>query len=128
MKIHVHQYYTFIRYAFFGSLGVLSDFILYSFLIIWSVNYQEANAYGYMLGTMISFILNRRYTFKIKDKVLQRLFKFGLVAMTGYLISALFLFLLVSKFDPIISKLATLIVVVFIQFTLNKKFTFKKEC
>ena len=128
MKIHVHQYSTFIRYAFFGSLGVLSDFILYSFLIIWSVNYQEANAYGYMLGTMISFILNRRYTFKIKDKVLQRLFKFGLVAMMGYLISALFLFLLVSKFDPIISKLATLIVVVFIQFTLNKKFTFKKEC
>jgi putative flippase GtrA len=92
-----------------------------------SINYQEANAWGYFLGTMISFILNRKYTFKIKDKVMRRFIKFWLVAMTGYLTSVLLLFLLVPMFDSIISKLVTLTAVVFIQFTLNKKFTFKKE-
>jgi|SaaInlStandDraft_4_1057021.scaffolds.fasta_scaffold127760_2 putative flippase GtrA len=127
MKTYIYQYIDFIKYIFFGGFGVLSDLILYSFLIMQSINYQEANAWGYFLGTMISFILNRKYTFKIKDKVMRRFIKFWLVAMTGYLTSVLLLFLLVPMFDSIISKLVTLTAVVFIQFTLNKKFTFKKE-
>jgi putative flippase GtrA len=127
MKTYIYQHIYFIKYIFFGGFGVLSDLILYSFLIMQSINYQEANAWGYFLGTMISFILNRKYTFKIKDRVVRRFIKFWLVAMTGYLTSVFLLFLLVPMFDSIISKLVTLIAVVFIQFTLNKKFTFKKE-
>ena len=62
-----------VSYAFFGGIGVLSDLSLYSILIYLSINYQIANAIGYATGTFLSFILNRSYTFKVKDKVFIRL-------------------------------------------------------
>lgn len=117
-----------ISYAFFGGMGVLSDLGLYTILIYLSVNYQLANAAGYATGTMISFLLNRHYTFKVKDKVLKRLATFFGVAFIGYVSSAILLYVLVSvlNLDEFLSKLITLFFVLAIQFTLNKKITFKE--
>lgn len=117
-----------ISYAFFGGMGVLLDLGFYTFLIFAEVNYQIANVVGYSAGTLLSFFLNREYTFKIKDKMLKRLFSFFSVAFIGYTFSALLLYVLISVFniDELISKIITLIFVLIIQFTLNKKITFKE--
>lgn len=116
-----------IKYAFCGGFGVLSDILVYSLLIYFVVNYQFANALGYLTGTLISFFLNRQHTFKLKNKVWTRLVKFMLVAFVGYLSSALLLHILIDDvgFDAIIAKLITLLFVLFTQFYLNKQFTFK---
>jgi putative flippase GtrA len=118
-----------IQYSFFGGLGVLSDISIYSFLIYLNINYQFANASGYLVGTIISFFLNRHYTFKLKDKILSRILKFFSVAFAGYLVSVLLLYIFIENLmiDEIISKLLTLFFVLIIQFTLNKKFTFKES-
>ena len=117
-----------ISYAFFGALGVLSDISVYAVLIALNIDYQSANASGYLTGTLISFFLNRHYTFNIKDKIFSRITKFFLVAFIGYIGSTGLLYIFIEKLtiDAILAKLLTLLFVLILQFTLNKKFTFKE--
>lgn len=117
-----------ISYAFFGGMGVLSDIATYTVLVYLGVNYQIANAFGYAIGTLISFFLNRHFTFQVKDKIVKRLATFFGVAFIGYISSAFILYILVKilSMNEIISKFITLFFVLMIQFTLNKKITFKE--
>lgn len=116
-----------IKYAFFGGFGVLVDVLVYSLLVYIEIDYQVANAAGYLFGTMVSFSLNRHHTFKVKNKIWTRFVKFLTVALVGYTFSALLLHLLIESIElnEILSKLITLIFVLVIQFSLNKRFTFK---
>jgi len=118
----------FLSYSFFGGAGVLSDVGLYALLISIGVNYQVANAFGYFVGTLVSFFLNRQYTFKVEDNLYKRLVIFFLVAFLGYLSSVvlLYVFVVIFSIDVIFSKILTLFFVLLIQFTLNKKITFKE--
>lgn len=122
---HNHQ---FIKYAVVGGIGASSDILLYTVLYTFGINYQIANVSGYLLGTLLSFILNRHYTFNVKDDVLKRLITFLSVAFVGYICSALLLYVLVQHFGThaILAKILTLGLVLIIQFTLNKHITFKK--
>lgn len=117
-----------ISYAFLGGMGVLLDIGVYTLLIYFNINYQISNASGYLSGTILSFFLNRHFTFKVKDKILKRLLTFFGVAFIGYIASALLLYILVSVFltNYFIAKIITLFFVLIIQFTLNKKITFKE--
>lgn len=118
----------FISYSVFGGMGVLTDFLIYSTLIMYGVYYQISNVTGYLSGTIVSFVLNRKFTFQIYDFVIKRFFSFISVALVGYLISSFVLYLLIGIFEinKIISKILTLFIVLIIQFTLNQKITFKE--
>ncbi len=118
-----------IKYAFFGGFGVVTDLCMYSVIITLGMNYQLANATGYLAGTLVSFFLNRHFTFKVKDKIIFRMIKFFLVAFTGYLSSAGLLYILIEKMliGEITAKILTLFFVLILQFTLNKKVTFKES-
>lgn len=116
----------FIIYVTIGGMGVLVDFLLYRSLLQQQMFYLTANIISYASGTLISFILNRQYNFKQKEKTLHRLITFYLVAGVGFIISSLLLVLLVDSMHlpPLVAKGATLVVVVVLQFGLNKKLTF----
>ncbi len=105
-----------IKYAFFGSFGVLIDLGLYFLLVSNDVSYQLANFVGYFAGTLTSFFLNRAYTFKVKDKVVQRIIKFFLVAFVGYISSTIVLYAMIElvELDKVLSKLVTLFFVLLI--------------
>jgi putative flippase GtrA len=77
---------------------------------------------------MISFFLNRSYTFKVKDKIFIRMFKFFSVAFVGYISSVALLYILIDvmHMNEIAAKFLTLFFVLLIQYTLNKKITFKE--
>ena len=119
----------FIFYSIFGGMGVLTDFLVYSSFIVLKINYQLANLFGYFCGGVVSYILNLKYNFKVDDQILKRFYKYLIIAIIGYFISVLILYMMVDIYmiDVIISKIITLIFVVLIQFNLNKKYTFKKE-
>ncbi|SDS00971.1 Putative flippase GtrA (transmembrane translocase of bactoprenol-linked glucose) [Halopseudomonas xinjiangensis] len=119
----------FALYCFCGGIGVLSDLSLYYVLLAFGVPYQAANAAGYMMGTLISFILNRRITFGVRDQLLRRLAMFFGVAGVGYLASALMLWVMIDRFhiDAALAKILTLPVVVIIQFSLNRLLTFRQN-
>ena len=89
--------------------------------------YQAANALGYLAGTLASFALNRVVTFKQRDRVGQRLAMFLAVAGLGFAASAALLWGLVdlAGLDARLAKLLTLPVVVVLQYSLNRRFSFR---
>lgn len=117
----------FFVYCMCGGLGVSTDYALYYLCLLGGVWYQYANGLGYLAGTLLSFSLNRIFTFAKRDRVLQRLGMFLTVAAIGFAASALILWLLVdlAGLDARWAKLITLPMVVVLQFGLNSRITFK---
>jgi len=116
----------FLLYCLCGGIGVSTDYAIYYLSYSGGLWYQGANALGYLAGTLMSFTLNRWLTFGMRDRVLQRLALFLAVAAFGFSCSALMLWALVQQLhlDPRLAKLATLPVVVVLQFLLNRRITF----
>jgi len=119
----------FLLYCIIGASGVTLDFGIYSLLVKTRLlDYQAANAVGYSSGTLLSFILNARYNFRVTDKIPLRFISFFSIAFLGWLVSAGLLLLLIGRFgfDKYLSKFATLIVVVLLQYNLNRLLSFRK--
>lgn len=121
----------FLLYCAIGGCGMLVDFTVYSLLLKFSsLDYQVANAVGYASGTALSFLLNVRLNFRVTDKILLRLACFFGVALLGWAASAGVLHLLIGRFHfgKYASKLAALVVVVILQYNLNRRLSFRKAC
>jgi len=120
----------FILYCVIGASGATLDFSIYSLLVkSAALHYQAANAVGYTSGTLLSFFLNAHFNFKTRDWLALRLASFCAVALLGYAASAGTLYLLVARFglDKYLSKLATLAVVVAVQYNLNRLISFRQS-
>jgi len=129
VKIFLLQRKQFLLYCVIGFSGVGLDFGLYSLLIKFKLlDYQAANAVGYASGTLLSFILNARFNFRVADKFALRLLSFFGVAFLGWLTSAALLNLLIGHYgcDQYFAKFATLVVVVLLQYNLNRLLSFRK--
>jgi len=115
-------------YGIIGGFCVLVDFCIYTILCKLDVSYLVSNLIGVHCGIICSFLLNRHYNFKVKDKAKLRFLSFYIVGLTGLAISSGMLYLLIScyHFSEIYAKIPTIIVVALLQFTLNKFITFKK--
>jgi putative flippase GtrA len=119
----------FLLYCLCGGIGVTTDYSIYYVALKFGIWYQSANVFGYVSGTVVSFFLNRIITFSVRDKMAQRLAMFLGVAAVGFSVSALMLWLLVDfiAVDAKIAKLFTLPVVVLLQFSLNRRITFREN-
>jgi len=120
----------FFLYCVIGASGATLDFSIYSLLVgTGLLGVQPANAAGYASGTLLSFFLNAHLNFKTRDWLALRLASFCTVALLGYAASAATLYLLVTRFelDKYLSKLATLAVVVVLQYNLNRLISFRKS-
>jgi len=130
VKNLLRQNWQFLLYCVIGFSGVGLDFGIYSLLVkTGTLNYQAANAVGYASGTLLSFILNAKFNFRVTDKIVLRLLIFFGVAFLSYLVSAATLQLFIGHFafNKYLSKAATLFVVVLLQFNLNRLISFRKS-
>ena len=107
---------------------MLSDFAVFYVITESGVGYQIANFLGYVTGTLVSFSLQRKITFRTQDRTLFRLLLFVSIAGVGYATSVMLLwwFIEVNGFDVQYSKLATLPIVAVLQYLLNRSITFRK--
>ncbi len=129
MRNFLLQKKQFLLYCVIGGCGTLLDFSIYTLLLKFSrLDYQAANAIGYASGTLLSFILNARFNFRVTDKIALRLATFFGVALLGWLASAALLDVLIGHyaFNKYASKFAALIVVVLLQYNLNRLLSFRK--
>ena len=130
MKNFLLQKKQFVVYCLIGMSGTVLDFGIYSLLLnLRLLDYQFANATGYASGTMLSFVLNSRFNFRVTDKIPLRLACFFGVALLGWAVSAGLLHQFVGVYgcNKYLSKLAALVVVVIIQYNLNRRFSFRKS-
>lgn len=118
-----------ILYGIIGSFAAALDFAVFTLLAKYlGVYYLIANCISVLVGITTSFILNRSYNFKVKDKVKRRFAIFLIVGLCGLCLSNLILWLGIDllHIDEIITKLASIILVVGFQFLLNKFVTFRR--
>jgi putative flippase GtrA len=140
IRFYYLRYRNLILYGIIGGISASLDFVIYTLLCHFNLidqagelinvhHYQIANLISVHCGIFCSFLLNRTYNFKIKDKALLRFLSFYVIGLTGWLLSAALLHLMVGikGWDEVYAKLLTIIVVSLAQFLLNKFVTFKKS-
>lgn len=132
MWFYIKKYYKKFRHLIlYGIIGCFSsglDFLLYTlFLSCFGWHYLFSNCISVMAGITTSFTLNRAYNFKVKDKTAKRFAVFLTVGLCGMLLSNAILYVSIDilSMNKIISKLFSIVLVVFLQFLINKYFTFR---
>lgn len=128
IKILYSKFRNLILYGIIGSFTSFLDFCVFTVLSQFiGVYYLLANCISVLVGISTSFVLNRTYNFKVKDKTKQRFITFLTVGLCGLFLSNLILWFGIDKLhlDEIIVKLASIVFVVGFQFLLNKFVTFK---
>ena len=121
------KYRNLILYGIIGGLSVSIDFAVFGLLThFFPEYYLLANIVSVNCGIINSFLMNRHFNFKVKNKSVFRFMVFYIVGMIGLLISSGMLYLMVNMADMnlLVSKVVTIFVVTLFQFTLNKNVTF----
>ncbi len=72
----------------YGAVGVLNTagglLCIYAALYFWGFGDIEANAFGYSAGFLISYTLNRRWTFRHDGPAAESLWRFAAVTAAAY--------------------------------------------
>ena len=121
-------YRELILYAIIGGLSAGLDFGIYYLLTTFlSIYYLVANVISISFGISLSFFLNRKYNFQVTDYLIRRFIVFVSIGLVGMVISSLLLyfFIEVIYLETLVSKLLSIILVVILQFLMNKFITFK---
>lgn len=128
IKTLFKKFHHLVLYGIIGSFSSGLDFLIYTLLVqIVGLQYLVANCISVLGGISTSFYLNRNYNFKVKDHTKRRFSIFLTVGLCGLVMSNLILFLCIDimGMDKLISKLLSIVLVVFFQFLVNKYLTFK---
>lgn len=117
-----------ILYGLIGSFSAGLDFVVF-----WCLSQGAklpvlaANSISVLVGITVSFCLNRTFNFKVKDRTARRFLIFLSVGLAGLCLSNLILWVGVGplQLPKVVSKLLSIVLVVFFQFLLNKYVTFR---
>ncbi len=118
-----------ILYGIIGCLSSGLDFVAYTLLVkVCDWHYIVANCVSVLIGITTSFTLNRKYNFKVTDNTMRRFAIFLTVGLSGMALSNVILWLCIDvlSLGEILSKLLSIVLVVFFQFLLNKYITFRQ--
>ena len=118
-----------ILYGIIGSSSALFDFLIFTLLTeVFGVYYLVANCISVTCGLTNSFILNRKYNFKVTDKTLKRAVMFFAVGYCGLALNSTLLYVFVNfaHFATPVAKLCAMAIEVLLQFIVNSFVTFKK--
>ena len=128
VKTLYKKFHHLVLYGIIGSFSSGLDFLIYTLLVqLVGLQYLVANCISVIAGISTSFYLNRNYNFKVKDHTKRRFSIFLTVGLCGLVMSNLILYLCIDYLgmDKLISKLLSIVLVVFFQFLVNKYLTFK---
>ena len=128
VKTLYKKFHHLVLYGIIGSFSFVLDFLIYTLLVqLVGLQYLVANCISVVAGISTSFYLNRNYNFKVKDHTKRRFSIFLTVGLCGLVMSNLILYLCIDNLgmDKLISKLLSIVLVVFFQFLVNKYLTFK---
>jgi putative flippase GtrA len=116
-----------LSYTLIGGSGVALDLVV--FLLLHNtagMDEQFANAISTTLGIANNFVLNARFTFERRDRLVVRFLRFYAVGLTGIALTNL-LFLAFTDglgIDANLIKAGSLPLVLALQFVLNRKWSF----
>ncbi len=115
-------------YGLIGASGVGIDYGLYTALISFTgIGFRAANLISVTIAIGNNFYWNIRHNFKLKDKPLLRGLLFFTVGFVGLFVSDQLLVALIEfgKVDAVPAKALVIPAVIFLQYILNRTFTFR---
>ena len=112
-----------VSYALLGCVAAGVDILVYEGLAdALGVNPLVSNVVSASVGITISFFLNRRFTFKVKDRPGRRYLTFFAIGLTGMCVQELLIWVALTFFAAthLIAKLVAVMTAGLMQFILNK--------
>ena len=125
IKINLFDVRTY-KWIMVGFLSFVADYTLYIFLLNY-IQIDISKALGVLLGILISFTMNRNWTFNSKTKVSKEAKKFATLYMVNLILNVLvnkYIYYLTN--DIKISYFISLFVTIIIGFVGQKYWVFKK--
>ena len=129
------DYRKLVKYLAVGIVGTIADWIVFALFLHYTVIfYALAMVVSYSVGTVINYVLNRRFTFNnTYKKVHYQFASFALIAVVGFGIQELLMFGIVqyvfgdSSADTLVmvARMVATFVGFAWTFIANKKITFK---
>lgn len=118
-----------IRFLFVGGLNTLVGYGVYALLIYMGVNYLLANTISTIIGVAHSYLWNRFFTFKSRNKAIKEITKFVSVYIVSYLIGMCTLFIFKDKLNisAYLAGLINLVITTLISYFGHKYYSFKKD-
>ncbi len=130
LKALYSKFRNLILYGIIGCCTASLDFLIFTGLTQWtSIHYIVANVISCSTGILCSFLLNRKYNFKVTDHTMRRMIIFFSVGIIGLFLSSVILHFCINNlhWGELISKLTSIVIVVIIQFFLNKYISFRED-
>lgn len=138
------SYKELFKYGIVGTVGLMVDWGMFFILRdVLGINYIVSHVLSSTLAITNNFFLNSYFTFKVTDKIWKRAISFFAIAGVGLVLGTALLPTLVSVINNCLqhfdiqyenqkviqnaAKLGVTVFVAFLQFFLNKFFTFKKQ-
>ena len=129
-KILYDKFRNLILYGIIGCCTATLDFLIFTGLTqLASIHYIVANVISCGTGILCSFLLNRKYNFKVTDHTMRRMVIFFSVGIFGLFLSSVILHFCIDdlQLNELLSKVLSIVIVVIIQFLLNKYVSFRES-
>jgi putative flippase GtrA len=118
----------FLNYAGVGAVGTAGHYAAYIALVNAGLSVAASSALGFVVGALINYWLNYRYTFKSNQPHRHAIAKFFSVALVGLLLNTLIVFTLDRlQWHYLLSQAAATIIVLVWNFAANRRWTFGGE-
>lgn len=128
--LFIKNHRQFLIYSIIGASGATIDLLAFLALYnLFGVSATISTAISISLGIINNFILNAYLNFKVRDKLLQRFVSFYSVGLFGLLVSVAIIALLNGVFgiNANAAKIASIPIIVVLQYALNKNISFSEK-
>ena len=113
------------KFIIYGINGIINTAVTYGLFLLISeyIDYRITIGIVYVVGIGISFLLNRKFVFKIKGKF----GIFAIIMITMFLVNLTITWILVELFsiEKEWAQLLAILIVFVLGYMLNKKYAFK---
>lgn len=130
MNTHKNTIGQFLMFAGIGAVGTLGHYTTLIVLVqFWMVDPVFASSFGFVVGAIINYILNYRFTFNSNKRHREALAKFLTVAVIGAGINGIIMYAGVENthINYLIVQLFATAVVLLWNFMVNKIWTFAEN-
>lgn len=119
--------YKFVKYGVVGILGTLLHFFILIFLVSLGSNVLFSSTSGFIVVLIISYFLNRNWTFHSSEQGIRGFSKYSIVSLFGLLLNTIIMYLSTYVFglNYIIAQFLVVLIVPVSNFFLNNKWAFK---
>ncbi|KQV83976.1 hypothetical protein ASC90_00105 [Rhizobium sp. Root1220] len=120
----------FLRYICVGVINSLLGYaVIFACMYLLSIDAVASNFIGYGFGIVVSFVLNKWFTFKTESRNISEPFKFALVFFLAYAANLVVLIALIDVFhvNKGFAQLPAGAIYIALSYLLNKHFVFSNS-